>query len=250
MVFTLIGMMSLSSLTVYAQATNQESNVAITQLDAPVSIHQIKYATPISLAELMFVIVKSTGQEVYPIMDAHYATSAMLEAQKLGIITLDDYPESTWLEPLTEEEFNLLLTKAMQSGKVDMGKVYEAVSASMIQEVKVDGNVIDLAGQKIRHYRGNVMVPLRVVAEEMGFKITWDKETYTATLSNGEIKSPVQVGYDNYFYSSEIAIGMSAPMSVGVAPQLVDGQMYVPYQYFELFSTVEIGNNTITYTMK
>lgn len=245
------GMMTVGSLSVYASEVIEATPINAAQKEEGlVSIHQMNYHTPISLAEFMITVVEAAGVELHPIMDTHYAMPAMLKAEEWGIINLEEYPMETWLNQLTEEEFVGMLTKVMQSGKVDMGEVYAAFNNVLVNKVTVDGKEVDLEGKKMTHYMGHVMVPLREVAEAMGFKVTWNPQTYTATLNNGKIESQVQVGFDSYVYTSVNAIGMSAPMSVGAAPRLIEGSMYVPAEYFTLFATSNVSDGALNYTMK
>lgn len=214
-----------------------------------VSIHQIDYAIPISLAELMIIAVKVGGETLPLMMDTHYAMPAMQKTAEWGIINLEEHPMDTWLTPLTEEEFNGMLTKIMQSGKVDMGEMYTALNAILVKDITVDGKTVDLEGRIPTHYEGHLMVPVRVIAEAMGFKVVWDNQTSTVTLTNGQIQSPIQLGYDNYFYSSTKAIGMTTPIQLGVTPKLVEGKVYVPYTYFDLFATSTIQGGVLDYKM-
>ncbi|MGL4344792.1 MAG: copper amine oxidase N-terminal domain-containing protein [Cellulosilyticaceae bacterium] len=223
---------------------------AIEQSNDEVSIHQINLDAPITRAEFIIAMVKSTGVELPQIMDTHYALPAMQRASDLGIIDLEAYPMETWSQIMPKEEKLEILTKAMQNNGFDMGKVYDTLNQILIEKVTVNGKEVDLCGLPISHYQGHVMLPLRPVAEAMGFKVTWEPKTYTATLNNGEIQSAVQVGFDMYNYSSVKAIGMSAPFSAGAAPRLIDGTVYVPAEYFGMFADSQVSNHTLQYTLK
>lgn len=243
--------MSLTSLTAIAQ------EMVILPITTPVegegdfiSIHQINMEAPITRAEFITVLVLTTVEELPPIMDTHYALPAMQKAESLGLIDLEKYPMETWSQLMPAEEKSEVLSKAMGNKEIDMGKVYTAFSRVLVKDVKVDGKAVEFGNLKPSHYNGKVMLPLRAVAEAMGFEITWEPTTYTATLSNGKIKSDVQMGFDVYSYTSEVAIGMSQPFSAGAAPKLVEGTMYVPAAYFGMFADMEVNNNAIHFTMK
>lgn len=240
--------MSLTNIAVFAQ------EVIPVPISVPVekgvaSIHQINMEVPITRAEFITTIIKAHGVELHPIMDTHYALPAMQKAEELGLIDLEKYPMDTWSQVMTAEEKSEVLTKAMQNG-IDMGKVYTALSQVLVDNVEVDGKLVDFKGLPFTHDQGHLMVPVRPLAEAMGFEVTWDKDTYSATLNNGKIKSTVQVGFDSYNYSSVVAIGMSAPFSVGAAPRFIDGTMYVPVEYFTMFADMEIADHTVHFTMK
>lgn len=215
-----------------------------------VSIHQININVPITRAEFIISIMRTTDFEYHNIMDTHYAMPEMIKAHELGLIDIDKYPVNTWSEIISNEEKSEILSNAMKNNGIDMGKVYTALSQVLVENVNVNGNALDLKGLQISHYKGQIMLPLRCVAESMGFKVTWNPETYSAIVENNDIKSEVEVGFDLYSYSSKKAIGMSQPFSAGAAPRLNNGVFYVPVGFFTMFSNVNIGNNTIEFTLK
>lgn len=215
-----------------------------------VSIHQINMDVPITRAEFIFAIISATGVELPPIMDTHYAMPAMEKAEQLGIIDLEAYPIKTWSEMMPNEEKVAVLTKAMQNNDIDMGKVYTGLNQILIEHIEIEGKLIDLQGLPVRHYKGKLMLPMRGIAEAMGFEVTWNPTNYTATLNNGDIESMIQIGFDSYNYSSVKAIGMSAPFSAGAAPLMIDGTFYVPVDYFSMFANSEVVDHTVRFIMK
>ena len=81
---------------------------------------------------------------------------------------------------------------------------------------------------------GVVMLSLRAVGEALGCTVTWEQENGWAVVDNGTVHINVTPGVDSYCRTSSIAIGMSAPQSLGAAPAVVDGTIYVPAQLFVL----------------
>ena len=95
-----------------------------------------------------------------------------------------------------------------------------------------------------------VMVPLRAVAEPLGFTVTWDNGS--VLVDNGTIHTKVTIGVDQYVIttSKENLVGMSAPFSLGAAPYVLDGVTYVPLGLFNALlgnqeGTVALEDNTI-----
>ena len=82
--------------------------------------------------------------------------------------------------------------------------------------------------------RACVMVPLRAVAEKLGFTVTWNEDG-TILLDDGSMHSAVTLGEDRYQVttSSPDLVGMSAPFSLGVPPYTVNGTAYVPLGLFD-----------------
>ena len=82
--------------------------------------------------------------------------------------------------------------------------------------------------------RACVMVPLRAVAEKLGFTVTWN-ENGTILLDDGDMHAAVTIGEDRYqvITSNPDLVGMSAPFSLGVPPCTVNGTAYVPLGLFD-----------------
>lgn len=80
----------------------------------------------------------------------------------------------------------------------------------------------------------NVMVPLKITAESLGFKVHIDKDNKVVSLDNNKIKTKMVVGVDSYYYSSSHLIGCIAPRSLGVAPTIIDNVVYVPIKVYNL----------------
>lgn len=84
---------------------------------------------------------------------------------------------------------------------------------------------------------GNLMVPLRHIAEALGFTVTWDEDSQSAHLDDGTVNTTVTIGLDSYYMASSQAIGMSAPTALGQAPLLIGGNTtYVPATLFGLLA--------------
>lgn len=249
LIWTLMAFVTFSSINLYASEPTKE---IIPLADQGVSTHVINRNIPITKAEFITVILQAVNdkEQLPPIMDTHYALPAMERAEKLGIIELKDYPMETWSEMISNEEKSAILSKAAANKAIDMEKVYKALSEVLIEKVTVDGETVDLGHNLPSHYMGQVMLPLRNIAEAMGFEVEWDAATYTATLNNGRIESKVQIGFDSYLYKSVNAIGMSAPFSVGVAPKLIDGSVYVSSEYFSMFADCTISDWTMHFINK
>lgn len=231
---------------VWAAEIIQPINVPVSQ---PVSTDLINIEVPISRAEFITILIEAgTGRELPLIMDTHYAMSAMQKAQELGLIDLTQYPMEIWLEDMPIEEKVEILDKAKKNNGINMEQVYKILKEKLIEQVIIDEKVVEV--KSIEYYRGKVMLPLRDVAEAMGFEVTWDADTYTATLNNDEIKSKVQIGTELYNYYSVKAIGMSAPFSVGVAPKFIEGSVYVPYEYFSMFADWVVMDQKLVFTLK
>lgn len=97
----------------------------------------------------------------------------------------------------------------------------------------------------VEYVNGVAMVPLRAVAEALGFEVEWNPADMSAALNNGIVQTVVRTGYDSYYKAAAIEgmLGMSAPQSYGAAMYLRNKETaYVPVQLFKLLGAdVEQG---------
>lgn len=131
----------------------------------------------------------------------------------------------------------------------DEPMVIAPAPTSSSYSVVIENNTLDLGGETVYELNKHMMVPLRTVAEKLGFKVKWDGECQGISLDNGEVNTIVYIGQDNYYMASSTAIGMSAPTALGVAPVLKNGTTYVPADMFNILyceDVVSVKDNVIT----
>lgn len=107
-------------------------------------------------------------------------------------------------------------------------------SKSETNNLIINGKNIDLGQLKITINNGTIMVPLKITAESLGFKVNIDKNNKNVSLDNDQIKTNITVGVDSYYYASSNAIGMTAPEQLGSAPIVIDNEVYVPIKIYNL----------------
>lgn len=78
-----------------------------------------------------------------------------------------------------------------------------------------------------------MMVPLRALAEQLGFTVTWNGTS--ARVDSGLVHTDVTPGVDRYVITTSLddRVGMSAPFSLGCAPCASNGTIYVPLALFD-----------------
>lgn len=92
-------------------------------------------------------------------------------------------------------------------------------------EYSVNGKAIDAPGVYVDE-NGTVMVPLRALAEELGYEVTVEWGATDKVIRLGHAIS-LSIGKDYYTYMRV------APISLGTAPLLQDGNTYVPLSFFK-----------------
>lgn len=118
---------------------------------------------------------------------------------------------------------------------------------NIINNVVIHGKTINLGKLGVAINNGKVMVPLKVTAEGLGFKVDINKDNKKAELDNDQIKTEVEVGKDSYYYASSHMIGMTAPQKLGAAPVVIDNEIYVPINIYNLLfnDSKAVGNGFI-----
>jgi len=72
-----------------------------------------------------------------------------------------------------------------------------------------------------------IMVPLRQIAETLGYEVKWNGENYSVEIMKGAHWFLVKIGEDDYNFAK-------MKTQLGIAPELVDSTTYVPVEFLEL----------------
>ena len=88
-------------------------------------------------------------------------------------------------------------------------------------KIIVNGNIIDAPAMYVSD--GVVMVPIRAIAEALGFEVNWDDETEGVRLG---VAINLWIGKDYY------TVARMAPISLGAAPELTGDRTFVPISFF------------------
>jgi GH25 family lysozyme M1 (1,4-beta-N-acetylmuramidase) len=102
------------------------------------------------------------------------------------------------------------------------GQTYATSSSSHIE---LDGKDLSTAkGIQIQEIQGSVLVPLRLIVEELGYKVNWESKTSTVTIQDRDHNLSLQV-------NNPIASVDGLQMGLTVAPMLKGGTTYVPLRF-------------------
>lgn len=71
-----------------------------------------------------------------------------------------------------------------------------------------------------------ILVPLREVAESLGYEVSWNSQTKAAEVKKGAVWSYAKAGEDRYPFARMYK-------SVGATPKLINGNTYVPVAFVE-----------------
>lgn len=144
------------------------------------------------------------------------------------------------------------MTMAMEdsSTRFHIEQEEEVVNAyKSIDETFVNGRKVQLSSFSIFQDEENTMIPLRLIAEALGFAVDWHGDDQTIDLDDGAVKTTLEIGEDAYYKASSQAIGLTNTFSFGSAPIIRQDRTYVPTQLFDLLyskpDVIRIENSTM-----
>ncbi len=106
---------------------------------------------------------------------------------------------------------------------------------TVLNKIIINGEEIELENLLYKNEESAVMVPLRQIVEELGYKVSWDQETFSAELIRDAQWTRVTIGKDNYNFAKML-------IKLGTAPELKDSRTYVPISFLQevLIANVEV----------
>ncbi len=93
------------------------------------------------------------------------------------------------------------------------------------EEAPAEMNGAKVDGVPVQEVGGIIMMPLRSVAESLGYAVTWVSETRSVELTRGAHFITMSIDKDEYAFSRR------APQALGAAPTLVGDSTYVPMSF-------------------
>ena len=109
--------------------------------------------------------------------------------------------------------------------------------------VTINGHAVVFEGQGPAIVDGRTLVPVRGVFETVGFEVTWDNATRTATLSNDDYEVRITVG-NNTFTTNGVNHTLDVPA------QIIGGRTMVPIRLPLESVGIEMGWDGATQTVR
>ncbi len=195
---------------------------------------EVAVATNLSVAEFYIAVAGGIFGDMGEIMDTHYATGYMNKALEVGLVSEEVYGNmEAWNEAITVAEmdavFAMLDELVVEDVDFDAEEIKANVDALMVSGLTVNGTEIATA-PFVRE--GVLMVPLREVAETLGFTVTWDEATRSVMVENEEVSTKVELGYDFYEVDSADSDEI-VELTFGTAPLLSNEKTFVPVGLFD-----------------
>lgn len=204
----------------------------------------IEPAEPITYCEFITVLVQALDGDQPVSEEGHYAANYMQKAREMGLI--GDIPVSEWEKAVPVAEKELILAKAKEYlalSNVTYDELRAVVNSRIISRVMLNEEILPV---KVAHRNGQIMLPLRAVAEGLGYDVAWNNEGKAAIIRNGKIESTLTIGQNSYSYTNVEDGSATEPVALASAPALINGTTYVPVQFFDLIASYSISNQTLT----
>ena len=107
------------------------------------------------------------------------------------------------------------------------GDIMLISEAGEVVEEAVMVNGATLPYVEAKTFEDATMIPLREVAEGLGYTVNWNDENWSIELFKGASYITMEIGEDAY------AFGRMAHRPLGKAPTLIDDKTYVPLAFVE-----------------
>ncbi|MCZ8515933.1 DUF4163 domain-containing protein [Paenibacillus filicis] len=123
-----------------------------------------------------------------------------------------------------------------QPGGTGSGNGTGRTDAGGMQALSVNGKPLGTVEAAVYIQGVSVqMVPLRPIAEALGYEVKWNDEQQSAELTRGPQWTSVTVGKNAYTYLKTV------PIALGAAPEIrPDGRMYVPLSFFAEIAKADV----------
>lgn len=115
----------------------------------------------------------------------------------------------------------------------------DMAEAASAYTIIVEEQAIDLSDLPRAPYKkeNTIMVPLRKIAEALGYRVGWDAETGAVTVEDAYVqKATLFHGTEKVVFEGKLQIiDMSREIDNSVKTIILNGYTYVPLEFFEEF---------------
>ena len=89
--------------------------------------------------------------------------------------------------------------------------------------VTADGKNVNLGENAVYKKGDNLMIPVRAVAESLGFKVNWNAERGGITFDDGTVNTTIYLNEDNYYMAKRLNRALTSAPRKGQAPKYSEG---------------------------
>ena len=213
---TFVGTQRMDRFEVMDMENGIEGTFSMISSDGGLVIH-IHEGTPIYFEDETDVRERLEGQTLEELMD-----NRMLVVT-YSITTMSIPPQTSPTNIVVMfEQIQPFGNGEQVSGEVEIDVAAMIAANPLNGEVVVNGEIIQ-APAPFWNESGFVMVPLRAIAEAIGYDVSWDANVRGIRIG---VATNLWIGRDEYH------VGRMAPIHLGAAPEIRDNYTFVPMQFF------------------
>jgi len=150
---------------------------------------------------------------------------------------IDQYGEKCKIEDLFNQDLVVFYTTATKSIPAITNPIKIIVLKKQLDENELDlneevdeGNIKNEIAEIIKEdsysKEGTLMIPLRKVAEHLGYEVTWNNKNRSILLKRGNVELAINIGKEIYEYNN-------GSEKFEQLPEIKDGKTYVPESFVE-----------------
>jgi copper amine oxidase-like protein len=121
--------------------------------------------------------------------------------------------------------------KVVVLANIDKEKIEDEIT--VMDKVILKGKELKLEDELSKTDDGYYMFAIRQISESLGYKVTWNNDERSATLTKDNQWSKVTIGKDDYNFAKMI-------VRLGKAPEIKDSKTYVPVKFLEEALQLEV----------
>lgn len=125
-------------------------------------------------------------------------------------------------QPANSNPQGIQILKANQ----DLPQDYAAGGLSFLLVINGKGFSPEESAVYVSEKQDEIMVPVRTIAEQLGYKLSWNQSNKSIELTKGPHFHMIKIGEDQYNIAK-------MNMTLGAAPELSEGTTYVPLSFFQ-----------------
>lgn len=151
-------------------------------------------------------------------------------------IVMESYPAQTKPEKIIVLERKEQVADTPESIELQL-------NIEALGKININGKEIKLDNEMFENENGIVMIPLRQIAEALGYEVTWDNDAKRVELIKGPQYITLTIGKDNYSFAKML-------INLGNVPVVKDSRTFVPFDFLQevMNLKVEIIDGVINIT--
>lgn len=109
----------------------------------------------------------------------------------------------------------------------------EELEISVWDKISIEQEELKLNSPIYKNSQEVIMVPLRQLAEKLGYQVKWITDTRTVELTKDDYLISLTIGEESYTLKGR-------PINLGIAPELTNSTTYVPIEFLQSIMGIDL----------